>query len=292
MTSIVMTGATTGLGRVAATHLLTRPGSHLTVGARGASSLPSARVLPLDLASLASVRLFVAQIEGEVDVLVLNAGGQRPGVDTRTVDGLETTFATNHLAHYLLLRLLMPKLAPDARVVITSSGTHDPREGADKVGVPAPRHADARRLAYPETDPGVLRRALPAGMQAYSSSKLCDVMTALTLAEQPEAADWTVTAYDPGLTPGTGLVRDQALFVRVLAPLILPLIRPFASGMNSLAAAGRGLAVLATDTVLPPGRVYGALRKARLIWPDPSELAQDPVARTKLWNDSAELVSL
>ena len=292
MASIVMTGATTGLGRVAATHLLTRPGSELTIGARGATSLPSARVLPLDLASLASVRLFAARIERQVDVLVLNAGGQRPGVDTRTVDGFETTFATNHLAHYLLLRLIMSKLARDARVVFTSSGTHNPREGADKVGVPTPRHADARRLAHPETDADVLHSALPAGMQAYSASKLCNVMTALTLAEQPESARWTVTAYDPGLTPGTGLVRDQAFFIRVLAPLILPLIRPFASGMNSLAAAGRGLAELATDAVLPPGRVYGALRKGRLTWPDPSELAQDPVARAKLWTESAELVGL
>ena len=292
MTSIVMTGATSGLGRVAASRLTARTGTTLTVGVRGGGSVAGARILPLDLASLASVRSFAARIQGPIDVLALNAGGQRPGVVSRTADGFETTFAINHLAHYLLLRLLMPKMAPAARVVITSSGTHDPREGADKVGVPAPRHADARLLAHPDSDAGVIAAALPAGMQAYSASKLCNVMTALTLAERPEAAGWTVTAYDPGLTPGTGLVREQGLAIRLLAPLVLPLLRPFAAGMNSLADAGRGLAELATDAVPPPGRVYAALRKGVLTWPEPSVLARDAAARQRLWDDSATLVGL
>ncbi|WP_420115160.1 hypothetical protein [Pseudactinotalea sp.] len=50
---------------------------------------------------------------------------------SRTVDGLETSFAVNHLAHYLLLRLLLPTLAHRARVVLTTSGPHDPASRAD-----------------------------------------------------------------------------------------------------------------------------------------------------------------
>ncbi|WP_165848553.1 hypothetical protein [Mesorhizobium delmotii] len=75
----------------------------------------------------------------------------------RSADGYEITFATNHLGHYLLLRLLMPRLADDANVIITTSGTHDP---ADQTSFPPPRHADGWLLAYPRT--GFRRRPLVA----------------------------------------------------------------------------------------------------------------------------------
>jgi NAD(P)-dependent dehydrogenase (short-subunit alcohol dehydrogenase family) len=70
-----------------------------------------------------------------IDALVLNAGLIRADVDAGTVDGYEPTFAVNHLAHYLLLRLLLDRLADGARVVQTTSGTHDP---AERSGFPAP----------------------------------------------------------------------------------------------------------------------------------------------------------
>jgi NAD(P)-dependent dehydrogenase (short-subunit alcohol dehydrogenase family) len=291
---IVMTGATAGIGAAAAKHLV-GPGTRLIVGARGGAA-PGAEMLRLDLASLASVRDFAdavlqALAGARIDALVLNAGGQRPDVETRSADRHELTFATNHLAHYLLLRLLAPQLATGARVVITSSGTHDP---AEKTGVPPPLHADAVRLADPATDPRRDANAITAGMRAYSASKLCNLMTARRLAASLEAAagDWIVTAYDPGLTPGTGLVRDQMWVVRTLVWPLLPLLMPFRPGMNSLANAGRGLADLATAAVPPAGRVYASLRKGVLAWPDPSELAQDDTVAAKLWQDSARLVGL
>ncbi|OYU16126.1 MAG: dehydrogenase [Alphaproteobacteria bacterium PA4] len=292
--TIVMTGATTGIGAAALAHW-PAPATRLIVGARK-GHVAGAETLPLDLASLTSVRGFadgvIAALGGaRIDALVLNAGGQRPDTDARSVDGHELTFATNHLAHYLLLRLLLPQLAPGARIVITSSGTHDP---AERTGVPPPRHADARRLADPAGDPTRDANAITAGMRAYSASKLCNLMTALTLAETPDAASnaWIVTAYDPGLTPGTGLARSQMWPVRALIWPLLPLLQPFRPGMNSLAAAGRGLADLATDARPPAGRVYASLRKGVLTWPDPSVLAQDAAARAQLWADSARLTGL
>jgi NAD(P)-dependent dehydrogenase (short-subunit alcohol dehydrogenase family) len=291
--NIVMTGATTGIGAAAAKRL-TGPGVRLITGAR--SGKGPGEVLPLDLASLASVRGFASAVTaalgtGGIDALVLNAGGQRPDVAARSADGYELTFATNHLAHYLLLRLLAPRLNPGARVVITSSGTHDPTE---KTGVPPPRHADAMRLARPDSDPELSANPVTAGMRAYSTSKLANLMTALVFAGSAEARERSliVTAYDPGLTPGTGLVRDQMWVVRTLVWPLLPLLQPFRSGMNSLDAAGRGLADLATGAVPPPGRVYASLRKGRLTWPDPSELARDAAAAAKLWDDSAVLTGL
>lgn len=293
--NIVMTGATTGIGAAAAKRLA-GPGVRLITGARSGKGPAGSEVLPLDLASLASVRSFASAVtaalgEDGIDALVLNAGGQRPDVAARSADGFELTFATNHLAHYLLLRLLATRLNPGARVVITSSGTHDPEE---KTGVPPPRHADAMRLARPDSDPELSANPVTAGMRAYSTSKLANLMTALVFAGSAEARERSliVTAYDPGLTPGTGLVRDQMWVVRTLVWPLLPLLQPFRSGMNSLDAAGRGLADLATGAVPPPGRVYGSLRKGRLTWPDPSELARDAAAAAKLWDDSAVLTGL
>ncbi len=289
---IVMTGATTGLGRVAAQRLLARPGSRLVTGVRRPGSAPAgAEERPLDLASLASVRAFADSLAGErIDALVLNAGGQRIDVSARTTDGYETTFATNHLAHYLLLRRLLPQLADDARIVITSSGTHDP---AEKTGVPPPHHADAARLADPASDPQRDSSAIAAGMRAYSASKLCNLLTVRSVADSAEAAarGWTVAAYDPGLTPGTGLVRNAPWVVRTLVWPLLLLLVPFAKGMNTLADAGGGLAQLATDATPPAGRVYAALRKGRLTWPDPSELARNDTVRDRLWADSERLVA-
>ncbi len=295
--NIVMTGATAGIGREAATRLLARPGTRLIIGARGAGAAApaGAETLPLDLASLASARRFVdavtAALAGApIDALVLNAGGQRSHNGLRTPDGIEETFAANHLSHYLIARALLPRIADGGRLVITTSDTHDP---AEKTPVPPPRHGDAMKLAYPETD--LPRETGPtAGMRAYSSSKLANMLTVRALAALPEVAArrLTVVAYNPGLTAGTGLVRHQPWAVRALIWPLLPLLRPFVGFMNSLDAAGDALAGLATTVMPPPGRLYASLRKGRLTWPDPSELALDDKVVAKMWDDSAVLTGL
>lgn len=296
MPTIVMTGATAGLGAVAAQQLGALPGARLIVGARAGGAPMGAEVLPLDLASLATVRTFAAALaqrlgDAPIDTLVLNAGGQRSDVAARSADGFELTFATNHLAHHLLLRLLLPRLGDGARVVITTSDTHDP---AEKTGVPPPRHADARLLAHPEQDGRRDASPRTAGLRAYSASKLCNLLTARALAASPEAAarHLVVTAYNPGLTPGTALARHHGWAVRRLVWPLLPLALPFARFMNSLAAAGRGLADLASTVTPPAGHVYASLRKGRLTWPDPSELARDDVVMRKLWDDSVALAGV
>lgn len=288
---IVMTGATSGIGAVAAARLMAT-GGRLIAGARGGGQVPGADVLPLDLASLASVRAFAAAVaaslgDRRIDALVLNAGIQSTNVAGRSADGFETTFAVNHLAHHLLLRRLMPHLAPSARIVITTSGTHDP---AEKTGMPPPRHADARRLADPAADPDADRSPMTAGQRAYTASKLCNLMTARTLAASADAAagGWTVIAYDPNAVAGTGLVRGYPWSVRLLVTLLRPLT-PLLPIMNTLDAAGGALSGLATDAVVPPGRVYAALRRGRLTWPDPSPLARDDDAATRLWADTVAL---
>ena len=132
MNTIVMTGGTSGLGEVAARRFIETPNTRLLLGARRRGPL-GAETLPLDLMRLENVRSFASAVDRElgpaqINSLVLNAGLLFPNDDTRSADGFEAAFAVNHLAHYLLLRLLLPRLAQGATVILTTSGTHDPAE--------------------------------------------------------------------------------------------------------------------------------------------------------------------
>ncbi len=288
--TIVMTGGTSGLGEVAARQIARTPGVRLVLGARRGSQ-SAAETRPLDLTRLASVREFAQGVIHElgdtsIDGLVLNAGTQFPNIDQRTEDGFETTFAVNHLAHYLILRLLLPKLARGATVVITTSDTHDP-----KTNPMAPKELDPELLAHPP----VQRRptGFSAGFRAYASSKLCDLLMARGLAtsEEAKAKRFTVVAYNPGLTIGTSLFRAWPLWAR-LAMGTAGLIRPM-TRLATVDQAGQTLADLALGRITPPaGRLYASLVKRQLTWPDPSALSREDEVMNGLWHDSARMAGL
>ncbi len=305
MATIVMTGGTSGFGQVAVGEMTRRGRHHVVLGARnglptGSATNPDVQVHRLDLAVLDSVRSFADDVRARtdrIDALVLNAGVYRPDVRARTVDGFETTFAVNHLGNHLLLRLLMDRLAEGARVVLTTSGTHNP---AERSGFPPPRHADTRLLAHPERDADLDRSPRRAGRRAYTSSKLCAVLTAQALAVHPDAVARRVTAiaYCPGQAPGTGLTRDEMLPLRAMwwlmgtAALRAPM-RRLVPQFTSRAEAGRLLADLALGTVRPPtGHVHVALRHGRPTFPAPSDLASRSDVAAGLWEDSAHLLGL
>jgi NAD(P)-dependent dehydrogenase (short-subunit alcohol dehydrogenase family) len=124
--TIVMTGGSSGFGAVAVQRLNQAPDIRLLVGARS----PSLDAISLDLTRLESARTFAGSVrervgDTRIDALLLNAGTILPHDSARTADGYEMTFAVNHLSQYLLVRLLMPALADQARIVLTTSGTHD-----------------------------------------------------------------------------------------------------------------------------------------------------------------------
>ena len=127
----VVTGASSGIGLETARRLVTA-GAHVVLAVRNpqkgetvaepmrASLTGSVEVRRLDVADLSSVRAFAAEV-GPVDVLVNNAGVL--GVPfARTVDGFETQLATNHLGHFALANLLLPRLTD--RVVVVGSQSH------------------------------------------------------------------------------------------------------------------------------------------------------------------------
>jgi NAD(P)-dependent dehydrogenase (short-subunit alcohol dehydrogenase family) len=288
---IVMTGATAGFGLYAAERLL-EAGAALTIGARNPAELPPAlagRVfaLPLDLDSLANVRSFAAALgEAPIDVLVLNAGLQLAKPAT-SADGFERTFAVNHLAHYLLLRLLAPRLAAGARVIFTGSGTHDP---AEKTPVTPPVHADAVRLAHPQTDPTAEKGVRQACFRAYSTSKLCNIMTAREAPRRIPGID--VLSFDPGYVPHTGLGRDNGRVIATLVGYILPLLMK-RDRSSTIPRSGQFLADLATDPRYGGARgEYWSVRGPALLKIAPSALARDDAACARLWDDSARLVGL
>jgi NAD(P)-dependent dehydrogenase (short-subunit alcohol dehydrogenase family) len=295
--TIVMTGGRSGFGAIAVQRLSQSSDIRLLVGARS----PSVGSVQLDLTCLDSVRAFAGSVRERlgdtgIDALVLNAGIVLPDDTGRTADGYETTFAVNHLAHYLQLRLLIPTLADESRVVLTTSGTHDP---ATRASLATPRHADVELLAHPDRDPDRHTRPRKAGEHAYTASKLCSVLTVRSLHAHPDilARHVRAIAYDPGQVFGTGLARDLATPLRMAwsvlgTPLGAP-ARRLNRNLNTRTAAGHALARLALGTVMPPhGRTYAALRRAQLTWPDPSALARRDDLAQALWTDSARLVGL
>ncbi|HEY0197244.1 MAG TPA: SDR family NAD(P)-dependent oxidoreductase [Rhodanobacter sp.] len=291
MKTIIATGLTSGIGLAAAGRIQSESGVRLIVGARCPRS---PEVLPLDLARLSSVRTFAAAVDmrlsgSPIDGLLLNAGVQFGNVKQRTEDGFETTFAVNHLAHYLLLRLLLPRLASGAVVVITTSNLHDPNTNP----IAPPEHADAMQLMRGKIENGDTQ-SLRAGMRAYAASKLCNLLTARALSRSAVSRQrgLTVIAFNPGFTPGTELTRGQSSAFRLPFAIAVPILG-FFQRMNTVEGGGNLLAGMALARVEPPaGHFYASQVRRQLIWPDPSALANDDAVMVKLWRDSAAIVGL
>lgn len=291
-----MTGATSGIGSEALKRLTNSSVSKIYVGARGKDRLvpEGVEVLPLELSSLSSVRAFVDNLKQElgerkIDVLILNAAIRATDPSQLSDDGFQLTFATNHLAHYLLARLLWPMMGKNGRIVITTSDTHDPAV------VPfGPKTLKLKDLAYPNENS-------PKGMRFYASTKLCNLLTARSLAGLSinENRDINVIAFNPGLTGGTALMGKQSLLMKALVTV---LVRPLLSLVSMFVPflyvgkperAGEALAALALGKkVPPPNKTYASLVRGKLKFPNPSELALNNEVMDLLWKESAELVDL
>ena len=183
-----------------------------------------------DLGDLGSVRRFAASAAGAapLDALVLNAGVQYSGDNDvrRTADGFEITVGTNHLGHFLLTELMLPRLeqaagtSPDGtapRVVVTASEVHDPASPGGNVGLGAGL-GDLAGLKASGADFAMLDGSAYNADKAYKDSKLCNVLFARELQRRLSAANSAVTvnAFGPGLITRTGFFRYQnPLFVKL-----------------------------------------------------------------------------
>ena len=274
--TVLITGGTTGLGYGTALSIAKQHPKYLVIIAsrtdkdnatarvNKTTGLNNVRYTPLDLSSLANVRTYVEEYAKQkhppIKALLLNAGLQIVSGVTYSRDGIETTFAITHVGNALLFYLLRPYLASDARITVTSSGTHDPEQ---KTGMPKAVYNTAEEIAHPtpelEKNPG---------QQRYTTSKLCNVLWIKALDRRLSQAPsgqprWTINAFDPGFMPGTGLARDYPLILRFLwftvMPHILPVLRVVLGSQNiyTTEQSGRNLARLATgDNVKGVSGVY------------------------------------
>lgn len=263
----IVTGGSGGIGLPTALELA-RHGAHVVIAARSEArgeaavaaigrAVPGAHVTcrRLDLADLASVREFAAQVD-EVDLLINNAGVMALSGETR--DGFEIQFGVNHLGHFALTGLLLPLLLarPGARVVTVSSKAH----AAGRLDV---------------DDLGPLRGFNP--MRGYGRSKLANLLFALELQRRAEraGADLTSVATHPGAT-ATDIVK-----VGRFKPLLARFLQPAEAGaLPSLYAA--------TSPAIRGGEFVGP--RLRILTPSADARSEELAAR--LWEVSAELTGV
>jgi light-dependent protochlorophyllide reductase len=312
MNTAIVTGGNSGLGFECARALAETRDWHVVVACRSAergreavdrlvaqSKSRDVEAMTLDLASLESVRSFVRDYSAgqrpPLRALVCNAGTQIVSEQTFTTDGFETTFAVNHLGHFLLVNLMLAQMARPARIVVVSSGTHDP---AQRTGMPPPVYKSARLVARPDEDPEARDDARGrAGRRAYTTSKLCNVLFAYELDRRLRAekgsktngSSITVNAFDPGLMAGTGLARDYGAIVRFAWRFLVPVLRLFVPNVNSAAQSGKALADLAAEPRFE--RVSGKYFEGTRDVPS-SKDSYDPAMAMDLWEASAEMVKL
>lgn len=259
--TVVATGTTSGVGLIAARRLLDVPDLVLATHHRGTRPLAGAVGLDdrrVDLGDLTQVSAWADDLAARLDggllpplgAVVANAGVQVSVGRHQSAQGHELTLAVNHLAHVLLVDRLLPHLEPGGRVVVTSSGTHRTRDPMARVfGIPAPDPVDVRSMLAPASVDGGRRD----GMRRYATSKLANAMHVTALAA--ERPDVVAVAFDPGLVPGTGLVRGAPVPVRAAWSGLAPLLRRL-PGANAPEVPGRLLAELATGAATVPSGSY------------------------------------
>jgi NAD(P)-dependent dehydrogenase (short-subunit alcohol dehydrogenase family) len=274
--TVLVTGGTGGIGRATASGLATMGAQLAIVGRDRGRTEGAAReiraagggqvdIFVADLSSQSEVRRLageVLQTCPRIDVLVNNVGGYW---NTRhvTADGLEHTFALNHLASFLLTNLLLDRLKErgTARVVNVSS--------------------NAQAMGRIDFDDLQGDRSY-SGSTAYNQSKLANVLFTYELARRLRASAVTANALHPGVVRTSFGAEDPRGIQRLLVPLLGPFMKVPAQG----AATSIHLAS-APDLEHVTGSFFANSKPKRS-----SKHSYDEAAAARLWRVSAELVGL
>lgn len=274
--TVLVTGGTGGIGRATALGLAAR-GAHLAITGRDrertkgaareirAASGGQVDVFVADLSSQSEVRRLadeVLQTYPRIDVLINNVGGYW---NTRhvTADGLEHTFALNHLAPFLLTNLLLDRLkqSAPARVVTVSSN-------AQAMG----------RINFDDLQ----GERTYSGSTAYNQSKFANVLFTYELARRLQASAVTANALHPGVVSTAFGAEDP----RGIQKLIIPFARPFMKTPAQGATTSIRLAS-APDLEKVTGRFFANSKPKKS-----SKRSYDEATAARLWQVSAELVGL
>jgi retinol dehydrogenase-14 len=274
--TVLITGGSGGIGKATALGLA-RMGAHVAITGRDRERIHDAAVeiraaggghvdvFIADLSSQAEVRRLageVLQSLSRIDVLVNNVGGYW---NTRhvTTDGLERTFALNHLAPFLLTNLLLDRLKQSAPSRVVSVASH------------------AQAMGRIDFDDLQGERSY-SGARAYNQSKLATVLFTYELARRLRATSVTANALHPGVVRTSFGAEDPAVVQRLFIPFLLHFMKTPAQG-----AATSIYLASAPDLEQVTGRYFANSKPKRS-----SERSYDAAAATRLWQVSANLVGL
>ncbi len=272
--TIVITGATSGIGEAAAEALAAK-GARIVFVARSAEKgralMDKLKAInpqadhdwvQADLSTLAGMKAAGAALAEKaptIDVLVNNAGAV---FDRRqeTADGLEMTFAVNHMAYFVVTQSLRPNLAADGRIVSTASAAH----------------------AFGALDFDDLQSTKGySGFRTYGVSKLCNILWTRALARRLEGAGVTANCFHPGGV-STGFGSNMKSPLRFVLALAKPFMLGPVQGADTL------VYLASSDAVKGQTGGYWAKRKLTA----PSAAGQNDANAERLWAVSAEIAGL
>ncbi|HRY09826.1 MAG: SDR family oxidoreductase [Actinobacteria bacterium] len=284
--TFLVTGANSGLGFETA-KALAGAGGQVVLAGRSREKIGAAQrqipqdtlALELDLSDLASVHAAAESLPvASLDVLVNNAGVMAPPLG-RTADGFETQIGTNHLGHFALTGLLLPRMpidGGDARVVTVSSGAH--------------------RMGSVDVDDLNYERRKYSSWPAYGQSKLANLLFMAELDRRAHAADWTLrsVAAHPGYA-ATNLQFAGPKYAR--NPVGKQITRVMNAVMGQSASSGaRPQLYAATMPDVRGGEYFGpdGLMESRGAPKrvDPNAAAKDVATAKKLWDLSEQLTGV
>ena len=231
----VITGPTSGIGYATALELA-KHGTVILVG-RNRDKLnqvqktieetgQKAVSVICDISDIKSVKRAAQQIiELQLPIAgLLHNAGIMPAKTTKSVQGWDMTFATNHLGAFALTEALAPSLPDGANVVFIASAIEDPeRKPAKVMGMKGGRYISAEASARGEWKEGGSKMA---GIDAYATSKQCILASAMAFARETPRLHFN--AVEPGITHGTNLGGESTnAIIRLIFGLIMSTIPPF-----------------------------------------------------------------
>ncbi|NJR59436.1 MAG: protochlorophyllide reductase [Cyanobacteria bacterium CRU_2_1] len=312
--TVVITGASSGVGLYAAKALAQR-GWQVVMACRDVSKTEKAAqtleiqpdsytIMPIDLASLESVRQFVNTFRASgksLDALVCNAAIYMPLLKEplRSPEGYELSVATNHLGHFLLCSLMLEDLknssAPDRRLVILGTVTHNPDELGGKIP-PRPDLGDLEGFKEGFKAPiAMIDGKTFEPVKAYKDSKVCNVLTMRELHRRyHEPTGITFSSLYPGCVADTPLFRNHYPLFQKLFPLFQ---KHITGGYVSQELAGERVAAVVADPEYNQSGVYWSWgnrqqKEGKSFVQKVSPEARDDEKAKQLWDLSEMIVGL